>query len=244
MPPSRPKSPPARPQPPSRPPLPTTPKHAPKAGVISIVKPTGAEAASNQNIPHRAPPSIPTSRPYEQPESTANQGPSISTQSSPVEQLASDVESFHIQDPDNAIYEEIDDDVVNDNSVYILTKKILCCFNLFSIKFYFQYIPKPNEPPPALPLDSVYDLDVAPNASNTSSPSRNMAIRSAPAIPQTNRMPQQQPANAMGAPPPLPKRQAPNTAPNNTPRNPNELPAIPARSNAPPPLPNRPNSQK
>lgn len=126
MPPSRPKSPPCRPQPPTRPPLPTTPKHAPKAGVISIVKPTGAEAASNQNMPHRAPPSIPSTRPFEQSESTASQGPTVPTQSSPIEQLASDVESFHVQDPDNAIYEEIDDDVVNSNSVHILPKDPFC----------------------------------------------------------------------------------------------------------------------
>lgn len=105
-----------------------------------------------------------------------------------------------------------------------------------------QYIPKPNEPPPALPLDSVYDLDVAPNASSTSSPSRTMANRAAPAIPQTSRMPQQ--SAPMGAPPPLPKRQTPNNGSSNNPRNLSELPAIPARSNAPPPLPNRPNSQK
>lgn len=111
MPPCRPKSPPCRPQPPVRPPLPTTPKHTPKAGVISIVKPTGVEALPNPNVPHRAPPSIPA--PYQQAEQRPGQVPSNPTQNSPpVEQLESDIGSLNIQDPDNAIYEEIDDDVV------------------------------------------------------------------------------------------------------------------------------------
>lgn len=114
MPPCRPKSPPARPQPPVRPPLPTTPKHTPKAGVISIVKPTGAEALPNQNVPHRAPPSIPA--PYQQPEPRPSQIPPNPTQNSPpVEQLETNIGSLSIQDPDNnAIYEEIDDDVVSE----------------------------------------------------------------------------------------------------------------------------------
>lgn len=86
----------------------------------------------------------------------------------------------------------------------------------------FQYIPKPSEPAPVLPSqpqNSIYDLDVDPSKSNTSSPSRNLA----------NQPP-------MGTPPPLPKRQ--NAANNGKPAN--ELPKIPAR-NAAPPLPARRN---
>lgn len=94
--------------------------------------------------------------------------------------------------------------------------------------FNFQYIPKPAEPAPVLPSqpqNSIYDLDVDPNQSYTSSPSRNLA-RAAPPVPS-------QPP--IGTPPPLPKRQNPN---NGKPAN--ELPKIPAR-NAPPPLPARRN---
>lgn len=116
MPPSRPKSPPARPQPPTRPPLPTTPKHTPKAGVISIVKSTGGDPLPNPNVPHRAPPAIPTANPYQPSEMRSAHVPSTpsSHNSSPIEQLAASVETMNVQDPDNnAIYEEIDDDVVS-----------------------------------------------------------------------------------------------------------------------------------
>lgn len=94
-----------------------------------------------------------------------------------------------------------------------------------------------------MPQDLVYDLDVNPN--NTSSPSRSIATRAAPAIPQSSRIQQQQQTNITAVPPPLPKRQNPlgrnpssSTMSNKTQ---NDLPKIPARAGAPPPLPNRPN---
>lgn len=106
------------------------------------------------------------------------------------------------------------------------------CFIIYPVSnsdfWFFQYIPKPSEPAPVLPSqpqNSIYDLDVDPSKSNTSSPSRNLA-RSAPSVP--NQPP-------MSIPPPLPKRQ--NAANNGKPI---ELPKIPAR-NAPPPLPARRN---
>jgi len=80
-PPSRPKSPPGRPSPPVRPPLPTTPKHTPKAGVISIVKmeqgvrPIIADASSAiPNVPHRpAPPVVAMKQTtYQEPEQRTN----------------------------------------------------------------------------------------------------------------------------------------------------------------------------
>lgn len=106
MPPIRPKSPPARPQPPSRPPLPTTPKHTPRAGVISIVKPTAADASGN--VPHRTAPPVISSRSYQQTESNANHSPTAQA----TEKSIPNVESLNIQEQDSAIYEEIDDDVV------------------------------------------------------------------------------------------------------------------------------------
>lgn len=108
MPPLRPKSPPARPQPPIRPPLPTTPKHTPRAGVISIVKPTAADANTSGNIPHRTAPPVISSRSYQQTETNANQSPTDQT----TEKSIPNVESLNIQEQDSAIYEEIDDDVV------------------------------------------------------------------------------------------------------------------------------------
>lgn len=89
-----------------------------------------------------------------------------------------------------------------------------------------------------MPQDSsVYDLDVNPN--NTSSPSRSIATRAAPAIPQSSRIQQQQQTNITSTPPPLPKRQNPSSTMSN--KTQNDLPKIPARAGAPPPLPNRPN---
>lgn len=100
-----------------------------------------------------------------------------------------------------------------------------------------QYIPKPRDPPPPLPQDSVYDLDVNPNKSNTASPSRNVATRTAPSPPSGRPQPA---VPVMGTPPPLPRRQ--NVSANPTNPVPNELPKVPARSGAPPPLPARPNA--
>lgn len=101
--------------------------------------------------------------------------------------------------------------------------------------YFFQYIPKPREPPPPLPQDSLYDLDV--NAkSNTSSPSKSVVSRSAPSPPSMPRPVIAAPAppqTSIGTPPPLPKRQSKNI---------NELPKVPERS-GPPPLPARPNTQ-
>lgn len=108
---------------------------------------------------------------------------------------------------------------------------------MFLLLNSLKYIPKPNEPPPPLPQDSLYDLDVNPN--NTASPSRNIATRAAPAIPQSSRIQQQ--TNIVGTPPPLPKRQNPSSSTTMSNKTQNDLPKIPARASAPPPLPNRPN---
>ncbi|XP_031638466.1 synaptojanin-1 [Contarinia nasturtii] len=212
VPPSRPKSPPGRPMPPVRPP-PITPKHAPKAGVISIVKtdqgqsrPSSSDSNFAPNIPHRPAPPVAASKTYqqeaEQPSNLSRKSSSSSTSSSiqeaPQKTISPPAQSLVIQDQDTgAIYEEIDDNI---------------------------YIPKPRDPPPPLPQDSVYDLDVGPNGSNTASPLRNVANRTAPSIP-----------SAMGTPPPLPRRQ-------NAPNPSNALPKVPART-AGPPLPARPNAQ-
>lgn len=110
MPPSRPKSPPARPQPPSRPPLPTTPKHTPKAGVISIVKSSTADANTSSSVPHRTAPPVISSRPYQQTESNLNP---LSNNNQTTDESIPNVESLNIQEQDSAIYEEIDDDVVS-----------------------------------------------------------------------------------------------------------------------------------
>lgn len=129
-PPSRPKSPPGRPSPPIRPPLPTTPKHAPKAGVISIVKteqgilrPVIPDSSSvAQSMPHRPAPPVAASKTYQEPEQQSNflrksSSSSSSSTSSPIQespQKTSPPQSLSIHDQDTgAIYEEIDDDVVS-----------------------------------------------------------------------------------------------------------------------------------
>lgn len=132
-PPSRPKSPPARPGPPIRPPLPTTPKHAPKAGVISIVKteqgilrPVIADSSgAAQSMPHRPAPPVAAAaaaaKTYQEPEQqldlSRKSSSSSSSTSSPIQeapQKTSPPQSLSIHDQDTgAIYEEIDDDVVS-----------------------------------------------------------------------------------------------------------------------------------
>lgn len=116
-PPSRPKSPPCRPMPPTRPPLPTTPKHTPKAGVISVIP-----AAVTHNQPAPAPSPVPQ-RPA--PAVPDNPSPPISSRSSdssgaspqhePQQNSPIPIQSMHIQPQDTgAIYEEINDDVVSE----------------------------------------------------------------------------------------------------------------------------------
>lgn len=129
LPPARPKSPPARPSPPVRPPLPTTPtttpKHTPKAGVISIVKtdqgmrPVIGDTIS-AIVPHRPAPPVAPSKIYQEPEQPANlsrKSSSSSTSSSIHEspqRISPPVQSLCIQDQDTgAIYEEIDDEPVS-----------------------------------------------------------------------------------------------------------------------------------
>lgn len=142
VPPCRPKSPPCRPQPPNRPPLPTTPqKQAPKAGVISIVRPDPRSmsagdsnvAAAAPNIPHRPAPPVASAQAYQdtaQKQTVSRQSSSSSSASSPVQesvqkqsppaaQAQKQVESLVIHDQDTgAIYEEINDDIV---SIVVLT---------------------------------------------------------------------------------------------------------------------------
>lgn len=125
-PPARPKSPPARPQPPNRPPLPTTPKHIPKAGVISIVKTdqrplsAGDSNVSVPNIPHRPAPPIASTKAYQDTEQKPNlsRKSSSSSSSSPVQESEQEqsptAQTLVIHDQDTgAIYEEINDDIVS-----------------------------------------------------------------------------------------------------------------------------------
>lgn len=231
--------------PPNRPPLPTTPKQAPKAGVISIVKtdqqrPVSAgDSSVSPSIPHRPAPPVALAKAYqdtEQQKQNLSRKSSSSSSSSPVEESeqkqSPPAQSLVIHDQDTgAIYEEINDDIVSSVSeiFYMLTNIYEgLTLNIFML----QYIPKPRDPPPPLPQDSVYDLDVNPNKSNTASPSR--------VAPSPPGRPQPPVPNAMATPPPLPRRQ--NAAPSAAPSA-NELPKVPARSGAPPPLPARPNSQ-
>lgn len=128
VPPCRPKSPPARPSPPIRPPLPTTPKHTPKAGVISIVKNDKGQIRAaigdmsiSSNIPHRPAPSVAAAKKkYQESEQQPNLSRNSSSSSTPSpsheapQKTCSPSQSFSIQDQDTgAIYEEIDDDVVS-----------------------------------------------------------------------------------------------------------------------------------
>lgn len=125
-PPCRPKSPPGRPQPPNRPPLPTTPKQAPKAGVISIVKadqqirPASAGDSNMPSIPHRPAPPVALAKAYQDTEQKQNlsRKSSSSSSSSPVEESeqkhSPPAQSLVIHDQDTgAIYEEINDDIVS-----------------------------------------------------------------------------------------------------------------------------------
>lgn len=115
MPPNRPKSPPGRPQPPSRPPLPTTPKHAPRAGVISVIPNTSAASQGEQRFvnspqmsPQRPAPPIPGNT--KQSSTSTSARSSISSGSSPEQPP---IKSLSIKDEDTgAIYEEINDDIV------------------------------------------------------------------------------------------------------------------------------------
>lgn len=246
-PPCRPKSPPGRPQPPNRPPLPTTPKQAPKAGVISIVKADGQirpvsagdpNVSAAPSIPHRPAPPVALAKAYQdttEQKRNLSRKSSSSSSSSPVEESeqkqSPPAQSLVIHDQDTgAIYEEINDDIVSRVFLCMITN---ICLRLTLKFFILQYIPKPRDPPPPLPQDSVYDLDVNPNKSNTASPSR--------VAPSPPGRPQPPAPNAMATPPPLPRRQ--NAAPNAAAPSANELPKVPARSGAPPPLPARPNSQ-
>lgn len=124
-----PKKPPMRPKsPPARPPLPSssnlTPKHTPKAGVISIAPKYPENINPNESkpcVPHRPAPTVNASQSYQQ-QSPDLSGPfskSSSTSSTPSpsyeqRQSVPSVQSFSIQDQDTgAIYEEINDDVVS-----------------------------------------------------------------------------------------------------------------------------------
>lgn len=119
VPPIRPKSPPARPMPPTRPPLPTTPKHAPKAGVISIVKTDQQpRPSSGDAIPHRPAPPVAASQTYQLTEQPSNfSRKSSSSTPSPVQeapqQISPPAQSFIHEQDTGAIYEEINDDVVS-----------------------------------------------------------------------------------------------------------------------------------
>lgn len=112
-PPNRPKSPSGRSMPPSRPPLPTTPKHAPKAGVISVIPNANAAQHSGfvsnpQMSPQRPAPPVPGSTKPSSPATSARS--SISSASSPEQ---APISALSIKDEDNgAIYEEINDDIV------------------------------------------------------------------------------------------------------------------------------------
>lgn len=121
--PSNKKSPPARPGPPVRPPLPKSPIHTPKAGVISVIP------QAMHNDTSASAPIIPRSLPPPPTQSGANEYSSVqstpSPHSSPINEpktippslppTSSSTTSTTNRDVDasNAIYEEINDDVVS-----------------------------------------------------------------------------------------------------------------------------------
>lgn len=120
MPPMRPKS------PPGRPPLPSgnvTPKHTPKAGVISIAPKHTENNNTNEskpNVPHRPAPTVNASQSYPQcsdlpgPFSRSSSSSSTPSPSNEPHQSMPSVRSLSIHDQDTgAIYEEINDDVVS-----------------------------------------------------------------------------------------------------------------------------------
>lgn len=121
-----------------RPPLPTTPKHTPKAGVISIVKteqgirPVIADANTViPSVPHRPAPPVAAAKTYQEPEQQPNlsrKSSSSSTSSSIHEspqRISPPVQSLSIQDQDTgAIYEEIDDELVS----FLKYKRVPCFF--------------------------------------------------------------------------------------------------------------------
>lgn len=116
-PPGRPKSPPSRPAPPIRPPLPKSPKHAPRAGVISVFPQSNVVS----NMAAAGPPSIPpipnsSHRQQNKTPSPTYSKSSDSSSSSPINDTGSlpPIHALNLQDqdPSSAIYEEINDDVV------------------------------------------------------------------------------------------------------------------------------------
>lgn len=117
----RPKSPPARP------PLPSssnvTPKHIPKAGVISIAPKHTENINPNESkpcVPHRPAPTVNASQSYQQqspdlsgPFSKSSSSSSTPSPSNEPRHSLPSIQSLSIEDQDNgAIYEEINDDVV------------------------------------------------------------------------------------------------------------------------------------
>lgn len=232
--PSNKKSPPARPGPPVRPPLPKSPKHTPKAGVISVIPQSLPHDGNQRSLP--APPSgneyatATSAHSTPSPHSSPTNEPNAIPPSLPPTQEASIKESS----ASNAIYEEINDDVVSRNRYIRADPPRLSMSTYHSISSPFQYIPKPREPPPPLPSqEALYDLDV--NAKpNVSSPSRSVVTRAAPSPPVARAAT----AN-IGTPPPLPSRRQPPP-----PKAAAEPPKIPQRTGTgPPPLPARPNTQ-
>lgn len=126
------KNPPVRPGPPTRPPLPKSPKHIPKAGVISVV-PHSMPPSSNDShspitlSPQRTLPIPPA--PSQTNEYASVQSASSPTQSSPtaaqpktIPPPLPPIQSVSLKDTDssNAIYEEINDDVVCLSNLIIL----------------------------------------------------------------------------------------------------------------------------
>lgn len=117
-PPNRPKSPPSRPAPPIRPPLPKSPKHAPKAGVISVIPHTNV---TNNQTPCGPPPIPPAPVAASQTRSSKLPSPSGSSSGSSNSSPINDnnrslppIESMNLNEQQSAaIYEEINDDVVS-----------------------------------------------------------------------------------------------------------------------------------
>lgn len=109
--PSSKKSPPARPGPPVRPPLPKSPKHTPKAGVISVIPQSLPHDGNQRSLP--APPSgneyATSAHSTPSPHSSPTNEPNAIPPSLPPTQEASIKET----NASNAIYEEINDDVVS-----------------------------------------------------------------------------------------------------------------------------------
>lgn len=107
--PSNKKSPPARPGPPVRPPLPKSPKHTPKAGVISVIPQSQQLDGNQRSLP---PPPATSGNEYTSVHSTPSPHSSPTNAPPAIPPSLPTTQDTSIKNTTNAIYEEINDDVV------------------------------------------------------------------------------------------------------------------------------------